>query len=114
MTDKSKLQWEDVTGKEIPNGAQVALLATVVGRHGGGRVSVECIPGQRIILPGKMCDQGKATGKQALKEASGRLDAEVKNSAALQKRLDDTLAQLAGVREEFQAYIASQGKAKGG
>jgi hypothetical protein len=132
-----KLVWLDGGGKEIPNGALVALSGKVVGRHGGNQVAVECAPGQRVIVPATKCDQAKGAGKQALLLEVARCGAlqkqlvacqkekesfkehlarEQGNSASLQKRLDEGLAQLAGVRAEFDAYVkGNQGAAvKGG
>lgn len=115
MTEKGKLEWLDASGKEIPNGAEVSLLAKVVGRHGGGRVSIEAIPGQRIIMPGKMCDQSKATGKRALQEANALIGAREKELAACRKEKESLQEQLTGVRAEFDTYIkGGSGKAKGG
>lgn len=114
MTEKAIAAWVDASGKEIDAGAEVAIVAKVVGRHGGGRVSLEPVPGQRIILSGKLCDQGKAGGRRALQEANALIGAREKELEVCRKELDATRAGLAGVQAEFDAYIKSQGKPKGG
>ena len=112
MNEQAKPQWADASGKEIAAGVQVALIAKVVGRHGGGRVSVEPLPGQRIIVPGKMCDQGKATGKRALQEALALVGAREKELAACHKEKESFKEQLARVQSQLEALQGA--KPKGG
>ena len=115
MTEKGKLEWADAGGNELAAGAKVAMVGTVVGRHGGGRVSVECAPGQRIILPGTAVDQSKGAGKQALKEAQALVGALEKGLDACGKEKESFKTQLARVQAEFDAYIAGpKGGSKGG
>ena len=105
MTEKGKLQWADAGGNELAAGAKVALVGTVVGRHGGGRVSVEAAPGQRIILPGTAVDQSKGAGKQALREVQAQLGAREKELDACRKEKESFKEQLARVQAEFDAYV---------
>ena len=115
MTEKGKLEWVDAQGNELAAGARVALVGTVVGRHGGGRVSVESSPGQRIIVSGKECDQAKAVSKRALGEVVAKLGAAQKALDACQKEKESFKEHLARVQAEFDAYVAgNKGAAKGG
>ena len=106
MVEKGKLEWVDAGGKEIPNGAQVALLAKVVGRHGGGRVSIEPLAGQRIIIPGSMCDQAKAVGKQALREVNAALGEAQKEARASKEGFNSACPE----RDVAQALVGAREK----
>ncbi len=115
MTEKAKFEWLDAQGNELAAGAKVALVGTVVGRHGGGRVSVECAAGQRIILPGKAVDQSKGAGKQALREVQAQLGAREKELDACRKEKESFKEQLAREQAKFDDYVKGQGTApKGG
>lgn len=115
MTEAQKSEWLDASGSAIEAGAKVAMLGTVVSRHGGGRVGVEFGLGQRVIVLGKVVDQSKAAGKRALGEANAAAGAMRKQLDACQKEKESFKEQLARVQAEFAAYVkGNQGAAKGG